>query len=46
VFDLASCVYSGYTKYRRRADHRVIRVFVLEMASPQVRPGPYPLPST
>ena len=46
VFDLASGVYPGYTRYRRRADHRVIRVFVLETASPQVRPGPYPPPST
>jgi deazaflavin-dependent oxidoreductase (nitroreductase family) len=46
VFDLASSVYPGYTKYRRRADHRVIRVFVLETASPQVRPDPYTPPST
>jgi len=30
VFDLASAVYPGYAKYRVRADHRAIRVFVLE----------------
>jgi len=34
VFDLASAVYPGYAKYRTRADHRVIRVFVLETATP------------
>lgn len=33
VFDLGSAVYPGYDKYRRRADHRVIRVFVLGAAS-------------
>ena len=33
VFDLASAVYPGYAKYRTRADHRVIRVFVLEAAT-------------
>jgi|TARA_B100000809_G_scaffold41304_1_gene35989 deazaflavin-dependent oxidoreductase (nitroreductase family) len=30
IFDLASTVYPGYAKYRKRADHRVIQVFVLE----------------
>lgn len=30
VFDLAAGVYRGYAKYRIRADHRAIRVFVLE----------------
>jgi deazaflavin-dependent oxidoreductase (nitroreductase family) len=30
TFELASSVYGGYAKYRERADHRVIRVFVLE----------------
>ncbi len=29
AFDLAADVYPGYAKYRERADHRVIRVFVL-----------------
>jgi deazaflavin-dependent oxidoreductase (nitroreductase family) len=33
TFDLAGAVYSGYAKYRERADHRVIRVFVLESIS-------------
>ena len=33
IFQLASRVYPGYAKYRVRADHRVIRVFVLEQAS-------------
>lgn len=32
VFDLAAGVYFGYAKYRTRADHRVIRVFILESA--------------
>ena len=34
VFDLASAAYPGYAKYHTRADHRVIRVFVLETATP------------
>lgn len=33
TFDLAAGVYPGYAKYRIRADHRVIRVFVLESAT-------------
>tara|TARA_B100000378_G_scaffold223825_1_gene187415 strand:+ start:13 stop:471 length:459 start_codon:yes stop_codon:yes gene_type:complete len=33
VFELAGAVYPGYAKYRIRADHRVIKVFVLESAS-------------
>ena len=33
VFELAGGVYPGYAKYRIRADHRVIKVFVLESAS-------------
>jgi deazaflavin-dependent oxidoreductase (nitroreductase family) len=33
TFDLAAGVYPGYAKYRIRADHRVIRVFVLESAA-------------
>ena len=33
VFELAAAVYSGYAKYRIRANHRVIKVFVLESAS-------------
>ena len=33
IFELASAVYPGYAKYRIRADHRVIKVFVLESAS-------------
>ena len=33
VFELAGAVYPGYAKYRIRADHRVIKVFVLEPAS-------------
>ena len=33
VFELAGTVYPGYAKYRIRADHRVIKVFVLESAS-------------
>jgi deazaflavin-dependent oxidoreductase (nitroreductase family) len=32
TFELAASVYSGYAKYRERADHRTIRVFVLESA--------------
>lgn len=30
AFDIATTIYPGYGKYRERADHRVIRVFVLE----------------
>ncbi len=30
AFDLAADVYPGYAKYRQRASHRTIRVFVLE----------------
>lgn len=30
VFDLAAGVYRGYAEYRTRADHRVIRVFILQ----------------
>ena len=33
VFELAGAVYPGYAKYRIRADHRVIKVFVLESAN-------------
>ena len=33
AFDLAAGVYRGYAKYRTRADHRVIRVFILEPAA-------------
>ena len=33
VFELAGAVYPGYAKYRIRAHHRVIKVFVLESAS-------------
>ena len=33
VFELAGDVYPGYAKYRIRANHRVIKVFVLESAS-------------
>lgn len=33
AFDLAASVYVGYAKYRTRADHRVIRVFVLESSA-------------
>ena len=33
VFDLATGVYRGYAKYRTRADHRVIRVFILQSAA-------------
>jgi deazaflavin-dependent oxidoreductase (nitroreductase family) len=36
VFDLASAIYPGFAKYRIRADHRVIRVFVLEVAGPGI----------
>lgn len=32
AFDLAAGVYRGYAKYRTRAKHRVIRVFILESA--------------
>ena len=38
IFELASAVYPGYTKYRGRADHRVIRVFVLETDTHGVSP--------
>ena len=30
TFGAAAKVYPGYSKYRERADHRTIRVFVLE----------------
>jgi deazaflavin-dependent oxidoreductase (nitroreductase family) len=33
IFELAGAVYPGYAKYRIRANHRVIKVFVLESAS-------------
>ena len=33
TFELAGAVYGGYQKYRTRADHRVIRVFILESSS-------------
>jgi deazaflavin-dependent oxidoreductase (nitroreductase family) len=33
VFRRAGSIYSGFAKYRARASHRVIRVFVLEKAS-------------
>ena len=33
TFELAGSVYGGYAKYRERAEHRVIRVFVLESSS-------------
>lgn len=33
VFEMAAGVYAGYAKYRSRADHRVIRVFVLESSA-------------
>ena len=36
IFDLSSTVYPGYAKYRKRADHRVIRVFVLETDAQEV----------
>lgn len=32
IFELGAGIYGGYAKYRRRADHRTIRVFVLEPA--------------
>lgn len=32
TFELAGAVYGGYAKYRQRADHRVIRVFILDSA--------------
>ena len=38
IFQLASRVYPGYAKYRVRASHRVIRVFVLEKASSNATP--------
>ena len=34
VFELAAATYPGYGQYRQRADHRVIKVFVLEPAAP------------
>ena len=36
VFDLARGVYPGFAKYRMRADHRVIRIFVLETDTREV----------
>ena len=30
AFDIATTIYPGYGKFRERADHRMIRVFVLE----------------
>ncbi len=39
VFELGSVVYPGYAKYRARAEHRVIRVFVLESAAPTTHDG-------
>jgi deazaflavin-dependent oxidoreductase (nitroreductase family) len=33
VFALGDAFYLGYAKYRLRADHRVIRVFILETAT-------------
>ncbi|GEM_PF-178276 len=33
IFELGGAFYPGYPKYRVRADHRVIRVFVLEIAT-------------
>lgn len=35
VFEAATAWYPGYGKYRGRADHRVIRVFVLELPGVQ-----------
>jgi len=32
VFETAATIYPGYSKYRERADHRTIKVFVLETA--------------
>ena len=32
VFEVAARAYPGYRHYRERADHRVIKVFVLEQA--------------
>ncbi len=37
TFETASMIYPGYRIYRARADHREIRVFVLEVAD---EPGP------
>jgi deazaflavin-dependent oxidoreductase (nitroreductase family) len=33
AFEIAARIYPGYAKYRARASHRVIRVFVLEPAT-------------
>ena len=33
TFNSANGLYPGYARYRTRADHRVIRVFVLESAA-------------
>ena len=33
IFALGHAFYSGYAKYRLRADHRIIRVFILETAA-------------
>ena len=33
IFALGHAFYSGYAKYRLRADHRIIRVFILETAT-------------
>ena len=33
IFELGGAFYPGYPKYRVRADHREIRVFVLEAAT-------------
>jgi deazaflavin-dependent oxidoreductase (nitroreductase family) len=33
VFEIAAATYPGYGQYRHRADHRVIKVFVLEAAA-------------
>ncbi|GIT00942.1 MAG: hypothetical protein CM1200mP26_26540 [Acidimicrobiales bacterium] len=32
IFALGHAFYPGYAKYRLRADHRIIRVFILETA--------------
>ena len=34
VFEVAARAYPGYGQYRERADHRVIKVFSLEIADP------------
>ena len=33
VFEAGAGIYEGYSKYRERADHREIRVFILESAA-------------